>query len=87
MKWTKFSEYFPATGGGDILVYDGQKMFIASVSRSFEGENIIVSNGYYCNNPKCTWIYDDCCCNFQITEDSWWMELPKKPNIKDGWSE
>ena len=82
MKWTKFSEHFPAEGSDGILVYDGKQIFIASVGRKFNGQDVISSDGYYCNDPECTWIYDDCGCNFKITEDSWWMSLPKKPNIE-----
>ncbi len=80
MKWIKFSESFPAYSGEGILVYDGKRIFIGYVYNTLRGDRIF-SDDYYCNDPECTWIYDDCCCSIQLNENCWWMSLPKAPDI------
>lgn len=86
MKWTKFSEHFPAHSSGGILVYDGRQIFIGYVDQDLGHGDSIKTYRKYCNVPTCRWRYDndDCNCKILLTKDSWWMGLPKKPQIS-GW--
>lgn len=82
MSWKRFLEGFPGHGD-DILIYDGDKdhIFMGYVDNGLKGPRI-KSTGYYCNDPKCNWTPDNCCCDFLITENCWWLSLPKKPSVK-----
>ena len=75
MKWTKFSEHFPAESDDSMLVYDGKRIFMAYVGQ----QNKIIGAEKYCNNPKCSYSSDTCGCDIQLNDNSWWMPLPTEP--------
>jgi hypothetical protein len=79
MKWTKFSEKFP-THEDEILVYDGKRMFKGCVNHTSKGY-AIKSDDEYCNRTGCTYIPDNCGCDIELNDNSWWMPLPEKPDL------
>jgi len=75
MKWIKFLDKYPDKGTA-ILYYEAE----GDITLCYCGENNkIHSNYYYCNDPECDWIYDDCCCDLIISPNDYWMYLPEKP--------
>ncbi len=78
--WKKFSNEKPE----DLIVlfYDVSNHDIALISYTDgSGYGIGRSVGYYCNQPDCNWIFDDCCCRLIIDGDDWWMKIPFFPVI------
>lgn len=77
MKWHKFSEKRPSPEKS-FLYHDSAEKRIIIAEQTFSRG--FVSEGYYCNDPKCDWINDFCDCDLIIDlENDYWMELPDEP--------
>jgi hypothetical protein len=76
VKWTKFSDKWPGTPE-DILYFDHKtgRIILAFKMR----DNSYAAEPFYCNDPECSWIYDDCCCKLVISLEDQWMYVPNAP--------
>lgn len=74
MQWIKVSEQLPPYGT-EVLFFDGTWMVIVYFCDSGK----FSSNGYFCNDRECSWIYDDCGCDLKVTDDCYWMFMPPEP--------
>lgn len=57
-----------------ILLYQGGHPFMINVGQ----DRTLYVMGKDCNNKECHWVCDDCDCEFIVTDDDKWMELPTK---------
>lgn len=77
MEWKQFNNEFPEINK-DILFFDGENIHLVFINCNKE----LVSPGYYCNDPSCSWIYDDCGCYIIPDKNHFWMYLPSAPKDK-----
>lgn len=82
MNWIRFSQCYPDSGDDEILIYDGQEMFMGYTFKDQNGYRV-ASSAQYCNNKKCNYTSDTCWCDIELNDNSWWMPLPKKPDARD----
>lgn len=71
VKWKKVSEEKPSNSS-NIIYKDNE--IIALLYIDIKGK--ASSYGYACNDSKCSWIYDDCGCEFILQDHGYWMEFP-----------
>jgi hypothetical protein len=76
MKWIKFTNYYPNCPC-KVLFFDGNTNCVALVDVTEDFK--VFSDGYYCNSKECSWSYDDCGCELEITDNSYWMYLLSIP--------
>lgn len=70
MKWQKISQARPRKDE-NVLYYDGEKTFCVQV----KGNGKLISCGYVCNDPECSWTYDDCGCEIIEKPDDMWANI------------
>lgn len=81
MIWKRIADEKPKPGS--LIIYRDEKdELVALVSMATDGT--ACSLGYTCNQPECSWIYDDCYCDFILEPKGYWMEIPELQDLIEG---